>query len=76
MTKWNEVDQERHYHEDARGMLHACYHKCRSMWYIWLPLVFLFQVLLFPLEHDIANWLWEQPGFEYVADYMGWGHEE
>lgn len=61
-----------HYHADEKGVLRRCYHKCRSMWYIWLPLIFMFQVLMFPLEHQMASWMWEQPILSDIAEFFGW----
>jgi hypothetical protein len=61
---------EFHTHVDEKGVLHRCYHKCRSLWYVWAPLIFVFQVLMFPLEHKAAEWAWEQPGLSAIAEYL------
>lgn len=63
---------DRHYHKDERGLLVRCYHVCRHKWYVWLPIVFVFQVLMFPLEHQIANELWQLPILSEVAKFFGW----
>jgi hypothetical protein len=67
--------QTGHYHTDSRGILHRCYHHCRHRPWLWLPIVFVSQMFLFPLEHQVAEWLWSQPGLEVIADYMGWFEE-
>lgn len=61
-----------HHHTDKTGLVHNCYHVCKSRWYIWLPIIFTFQVLMFPLEHSAAHAVWQLPGFEKIAETMGW----
>lgn len=64
-----------HQHQDSKGVWHTCYHVCRSRWYIWFPLIFIGQILLFPLEHQIAQWVWTETPLEFISDYMGWFDE-
>jgi len=55
-----------HYHEDNRGIFHACYHTCRGLltnWQFWAGLT-----LGFPVEHA----LWEKlPPFSYLSHWLG-----
>jgi hypothetical protein len=58
-----------HFHKDAQGVLHACYHKCRSLLTVNTVLGFLIGTTCsFPLEHA----LWTKvPGFRDLARYFG-----
>lgn len=71
----SEEEFDGHYHKDDHGILHKCYHVCRHKWYIWLPLLFLFQVLMLPVEHAAADWVWAQPGFDTLGEWIGWHTE-
>ncbi len=64
-----------HVHVDKQGIAHRCYHACRHRWYIWLPIVFVFQVLAFPYEHKAAEMVWELPGLEWFANHTGVGND-
>lgn len=63
---YGKIESRGHFHEDSRGMLHKCFHQCRSAlssWQFWLGMT-----LGFPLEH----WLWEKaPGFRHITELMG-----
>lgn len=46
---------DKHFHQDSRGILHACFHKCRPV----LTLSFWIGITAsFPLEHLIWERLW------------------
>ena len=64
-----------HFHANEQGVLQRCYHHCRHRWYVWGPILFTFQVLLFPLEHRVAQELYSLPGLEQVADKIGYHNE-
>ena len=55
-----------HVHADEKGVLHTCYHRCRttlSDWGFWVGIT-----LTYPLEH----FLWEHvPPFSWILSLMG-----
>jgi hypothetical protein len=57
-----------HTHVDKQGLLHLCWHKCRTQ---WGPIVLgslAINTLIFPFEH----WLWHTvPPFSWVAHWFG-----
>jgi hypothetical protein len=65
-----------HRHLDEKGVWQKCYHHCRHRWYVWGPILFAFQVFLFPLEHAAAEKVWSLPVLEQVADKIGYNTEE
>ena len=56
-----------HYHQDKNGILHRCYHKCRTL-FTWQFFVGL--TLMFPLEHTLWTKVW--PFYE-IANFLGLG---
>lgn len=55
-----------HVHKDKKGVLHVCYHKCRTVftdWGFWIGVT-----VSFPLEH----FLWEQVWpFSWITKLIG-----
>ncbi len=56
-----------HVHRDSNGLLHRCYHKCRSI-FTWQ--FFAGLTLSFPIEH--ALWTKVTP-FVQIAEFLGLG---
>lgn len=56
-----------HYHKDASGFLHKCYHKCRSL-FTWQ--FFAGITLSFPIEHALWTKVWP---FHVIAEMLGLG---
>lgn len=58
--------EKSHVHTDDKGILHVCYHHCRTLftnWQFWLG-----TFAAFPLEH----WIWEKCWpFFIIAKWMG-----
>ena len=61
-----------HFHADEQGIAQRCYHKCKQRWYLWFPILFIAQVLMFPTEHHAAEWAWDQPGLADLERLIGW----
>ena len=61
-----DADSGHHYHKDNDGILHRCYHSCRtvvSSWQFWLGMT-----LGFPFEHYLWEKVW---GFRMVTEWLG-----
>lgn len=55
--RYSEVDKEGHFHADSRGMLHKCYHTCRS----WLsPAFFAGWIVASTITFGPEHLLWEK----------------
>jgi hypothetical protein len=69
-SRYNEVEQWAHTHEDSRGILHRCWHVCThapqnlfTNWKFWAGMTFGF-----PIEH----YLWEKvPVFRDISAFLG-----
>ena len=59
------------HHHKVGNTLVACYHSCRHRWYIWAPILYILQSIMFPFEHETAEWLWSQPVFTDVGHFLG-----
>lgn len=60
------ADAQEHQHKDRKGILHTCYHKCRSAlldWGFWVGLT-----VGFPIEHFLYEKVWP---FNLLKDWMG-----
>lgn len=56
-----------HFHEDDAGILHRCYHKCKTRWYVWLLFFVFWAVGTEPVEQH----LWaEVTPFKQIAEFV------
>lgn len=59
------MEEAPHYHR-SNGVLHACYHKCRSALFSWA--FWAGMTIGFPLEHYLWVKVWP---FSAVTSWMG-----
>lgn len=63
---WLILDGKHHYHKDKQGVLHDCWHNCKSLltdWKFWVGMTFGF-----PFEHFLYE---KVPPFCYLTEWLG-----
>lgn len=54
----NKSGAEPHFHKDAGGIWHACYHACKQQNLFFSKMYWISLTLAFPVEHIVYHKLW------------------